>query len=76
MANATETFPDETGLAHGYAKTYGSAAAAVEAIEAATFWQDATTRAVLRDLRTMRHAEWKAADVFPFSADQAEQVAA
>lgn len=56
-----DSYPDETGLAHYYATAYGSAAAAIEAIEAATFWQDAQTRALLRDLHTMRHAEWQAA---------------
>lgn len=60
MTTAT-TFPDETGLAHYYATAYGSAAAAIEAIERNNFWQDAQTRAVLRDLHTMRHAEWQAA---------------
>ena len=58
---ATATFPDETGLAHYYARVHGSAAAAIEKIEARNFWHDDTTRALLRDLGTMRHAEWKAA---------------
>lgn len=57
---STAAFPDETGLAHSYAVAHGSAAAAIEAIERGDFWHDATTRAVLRDLSTMRHAEWKA----------------
>ncbi len=57
------TFPDETGLAHGYAASHGSADAAIAWIESRDFYQDAQTRAVLRDLRTMRHAEWKAAQV-------------
>lgn len=67
------TFPDETGLAYYYAASHGSAAAAIEAIEGRSFWQDATTRAVLRDLNTMRHAEWKAAqgDAYPFNAEMA-----
>lgn len=60
MPTAT-AFPDETGLAHYYAHAHGSAAAAIEAIERNSFDQNATTRAVLRDLRTMRHAEWQAA---------------
>jgi hypothetical protein len=68
---AATTFPDETGLAHGYAAAHGSAAAAIDAIERNNFYHDATTRAVIRDLRTMRHAEWKAADVFPFNAERA-----
>lgn len=73
MATATQTFPDETGLAHYYAASHGSAAAAVEAIEARNFWQDDETRAVLRDLRTMRHAEQVAAlgDAYPFNAERA-----
>lgn len=55
------TFPDETGLAHGYAVAHGSAAAAIEAIERNNFYHSATVRAVLRDLGTMRHAEFVAA---------------
>ena len=69
---ATTTFPDETGLAHGYAAAHGSAAAAIKAIERNGFDLDAITRAVLRDLRTMRHAEWRAAqDAYPFNAEMA-----
>ncbi len=68
---STETFPDETGLAHYYAKTHGSASAAVEAIEGRDVSHDATTRALLRDLRMMRHAEQVAA-----LAAQAQRVAA
>ena len=56
------TFHDETGLARYYAAAHGSAAAAIEAIEASTFWHDAQTRALIRDLGMMRHAEWKAAE--------------
>lgn len=65
------TFSDETGLAHGHVAAHGSAAAAIEAIEGRDFYHNATTRAVLRDLRAMRDAEWKAADVFPFNASAA-----
>jgi hypothetical protein len=76
MHTANETFPDETGLAHYYAASHGSAAAAIEAIEARSFWRDAQTRAVLRDLETMRYAERKAAladpDAYTFKVDCAE----
>ena len=71
MTTQTTTFPDETGLAHYYAASHGSAAAAIAAIEARNFWQDAKIRAVLRDLETMRHAELKAAltDEYAFTSE-------
>lgn len=70
---SAQTFPDETGLAHYYAASHGSAAAAIGAIERRDVCHDAETRAVLRDLRTMRHAEQVAAlgDAYPFNAERA-----
>lgn len=61
MASLNDTFTDETGLAHYHATAHGSAAAAIDAIERASDWHNATTRVLLRDLGTMRHAERLAA---------------